>query len=145
MQIKCVNIAIILVFVLLLSGLAACSAPDAPKVSNNSGYAIDIYLNDLQLGSVNLHDLQGLKQVSFDASGKTETGPTLSSVLGLETINKFNSVTVYGVSAQLTLQKVQVNNNVILGITDQGKVDLAELDTPSNTWIAGVTKIVITQ
>ena len=119
--------------------------PNAPNISTDSGYAIDIYLNDLQLGSIKLHDLQKLKQVSFDANGKTGTGPTLISVLGLDSLNKFNSVTVYGVSSQLTLQTAQVNNNVLFNIKDQGDVDLVDSNTSSNTWITGVTKISVKQ
>ena len=129
----------------MISVFSGCSASGTTEVSTSPGYTIDIYLDDLQLGSIDLHDLQKLKQVSWDSNGTIEKGPTLISVLGLESIDKFSLVTVYGASGQLTLPRAQVNDNVLLGITDQGNSDLVDPDIPASAWITGVTKIVVIQ
>jgi hypothetical protein len=132
------------------SQTAATTKPitSTAQVETGSKYSILMFIKDLQVGSVSLDQLLKLKQVTITSEGKTENGPTLPSVLNLAGIKDYTSVTVYGFSkgrlatAQLTLQKSEINDTMVVDISNQGTAKLSGTAIPSGNWIIDITKIV---
>lgn len=119
------------------------------QVSTGAQYSIQVFLNDIQIGSLTIDKLSKLAKVSFTSEGKSEEGPSLTSALNLVGVKTFNEITVFGYSkgrvatAQITLQKSQVNDKVILDFSNQGTAKLASPDIALNNWIIDITKIVV--
>ncbi len=101
------------------------------------------------MSTLKLADLTSLPQVKVTADSKEETGPTLLAVLGLAGIQDFSSVTAYGytkgrvATAELTLNRSQINDQVVLDISNQGTAKLAGPNIPGNSWIIDVNKLVV--
>ncbi len=143
-----------LAVVTMALGLAlGCSpAEDGSEPTDKSGdnteqYSVEVFLNDNLLVSVSLDDLLALEQVTLTAENKDEEGPSLLSVLELAGIGEFSEVTVIGLSkgrvasAELVLSRSQINEQVILDITNRGTTKLASPDIPSSNWIIDVSEL----
>ncbi len=127
----------------------ATKTPTSTATATGSAYSIAVFQNDKQVGVLKLADLQSLPPVSFTAEGKDEKGVSLTAALKLVRITDFSEVTAYGLTrgriatAEITLQKAQINDNVILDFSNQGTAKLASPDIPSNNWIIDVNKIEV--
>jgi uncharacterized protein YceK len=119
------------------------------SVGTGSKYTIAVIIHNKEIDSISMDELLNLKQVTINADGKTQNGPTLSSILNLVGIKEFNSVTVVGfnkgrlATAQFTLQQADINDKAVLDITDQKTATLSGTEIPSNNWIVDITQIIM--
>jgi hypothetical protein len=151
-------ISLLIIFTALVFWVTGCSSPDktstkipgtTPQIETGTGYTIQVFRGEEKAGELTLTELSKLDKVQFNADGKDEEGPTLMSALALVSISSFNEITVYGYSrgrlatAELTLKRNQINDQVILDFSNQGTCKLAGVDIPSNDWIIDVNKMVV--
>jgi hypothetical protein len=144
----------ILVGAFSFSLLVSCSS--APNTSssnttqtaaNNTGYQIKLFQNDQQVASLGLTELHTLPDVTLTMSGKSEVGPTLSSVLELAGIKNFSDIKVSGMlkgrlaTGELTLKQSDITGEVILSYNNQGKTKLCGVRIPDTSWIIDVVEI----
>ena len=119
------------------------------NTSASSQYQITVTLNDKQIASLTVADLTKLPQIRANIGGTEEQGPTLASVLDLAGVKDFSEVTIYGftkgrlASAELTLQKAQVTDNVMLALVTRGTAKLTGTDIGAQKAIIDVNKIVV--
>jgi len=148
MKNKWLTVLLAAVTIVAIFGSCTSDTPDNTTNTTDSGqYSISIYLDDSLVDSVILDDLLALEQVDFSTEGKDEEGPTLLSVLQSVGIEDFDEVTAAGLSrgriaeAEITLTRSQVNEQVVLDITNSGTSKLASPDIPSNDWIIDVDEL----
>ena len=144
---------ILLIIGLVLSGAVGCSGEsdeESPTETNGEEtYSIKIYVNDKLTGSVTLEEIDSLDKVAFSTEDKDEEGPILTDVLEFAGIEDFNKVTAVGMtkgriaSAELTLERDQIDDTVILDITNRGTTKLAGKNISSNDWIIDVSELRI--
>jgi hypothetical protein len=145
---------ITLIAVLCFSFLTSCtSAPNTSSSSNtqtttnNAGYQIKFFQNDNQVASLGLTELHTLTDVTLNIAGKSEVGPTLSSVLKLAGIKGFSTIKVSGMlkgrlaTGELTLKQSDITGEVILSYNNQGKTKLCGVQIPDSSWIIDVAEI----
>jgi hypothetical protein len=145
---------IILTSVLSFSFLVSCtSAPNTTSSGNaqttptSAGYQIKFFLNNNQVAALGLTELHSLPDVTLTMAGKSETGPTLSSVLVLAGITDFSDIKVSGMlkgrlaTGELILKQSEVTNEVILSYNNQGKTKLCGVKIPDTSWIIDVAEI----
>ncbi|MBI4181185.1 MAG: hypothetical protein HY528_04565 [Chloroflexi bacterium] len=150
-------------FILLVIGLVSapsCSpgssstrTPSTPSnvsaTTTSAPYAIAVLQNDKQIASLTISDLSKLTQVKANVAGTDEQGPALLSVLSLAGITDFGEVTVYGfskgrvTSAELTLKKAEITDNVILALVTRGTAKLTGTDIGAQKMIIDVSKLVV--
>jgi hypothetical protein len=124
--------------------LATASASPGP-----TGYSIAVFLNDRQTAALTVADLGKLPQVKATIGGTEEQGPTLLSALALAGIKDFAQVTVYGftkgrvATAELTLTKGQVTENVMLALVARGTAKLTGADIGADKAVIDVNKMVV--
>jgi hypothetical protein len=153
-RVKIVSL-IILTAVLSFSFLAACTSKSDISTSVNgpqtttdtSTYQIEFLENNQQVDSVSLAQLHALPSVTLTLDGKSEVGPTLSSVLELAGIKDFSQITVSGMlkgrlaTGQLTLKSSDITDQVILSYNNVGKTKLCGTQIPDSNWIIDVAEI----
>jgi len=146
---------IILTAVLSFSFLISCASKSNTSTSTNSpqtatdtsSYHIEILNDNQQVTSVSLAQLHALPSVTLTLDGKSEVGPTLSSVLELAGIKDFSQITVSGMlkgrlaTGQLTLQPSDITDEVILSYNNAGKTKLCGTQIPDSNWIIDVAEI----
>jgi hypothetical protein len=134
------------------SSTLVTSSSKTPTISASivgDQYSIAVFSADSQVAAIKLDDLKNLPQVSVTADGRAQNGPTLLSVLGLAGIKDFSTITAFGYSkgrvatAELTLNKSQINDQIVLDLSNQGTAKLAGPDIPGNSWIIDVNKLVV--
>lgn len=138
---------------LVISGATGCSGESEEENPNDTKseevYSIKIYINDRLEYSITFDEIDALDKVAFSAENKDEEGPLLTDVLKAGGISFFNQVTVVGMSkgrlasAELVLTRDQIDNSVILDITNRGTTKLAGKNIPSNDWIIDVSELRI--
>jgi hypothetical protein len=139
---------------LFLLPLAGCAQETASQetgdaVKGEDVYSIQVYLNDTLKESLTLNDLLSLEQVVLTTpeQDSDQHGPTLPSVLKAAGIESFSELTVIGLSkgrvatAELTLSSNQVDETVVLDITNRGTTKLAGINIPSEDWIRDVSEL----
>ncbi len=117
--------------------------------TGQKAYTVKVYFNDTLKVSLNLNDLLSLEQVVLTTPEQDtdQKGPTLISVLELAGIGEFSEVKVSGMTqgrvatAELTLTRAQVDDTVVLDITNRGTTKLAGLNIPSSDWIRDVVEL----
>lgn len=138
-------VTFVTVSLLLLCAAAGCSS-DESDTGGDEEYSIQVSAGG-QVVSVTLTDLQSLPEVTVEGSGKTQTGPTLLSVLDYAGVTEFSKVTVAGLSkgrvatAELELDSDEITEEVVLDFNNQGKTKLAGPDIPEDSWIIDVEEI----
>ena len=128
----------------------SCSAPSPPAAPTTTApYSIQIFMNDKQIASFTVNDLSKLPQVKTNVTGTDEQGPTLLSVLALAGIKDFSEVTIYGftrgrvATAELTLKKAEVTDNIILALVARGTAKLTGPDIGDKKSIIDVSKLTV--
>ena len=112
-------------------------------------YAIVFIQGDKQLAALTIEDIKKLPQVAVTLEGKSESGPTFLSALSAAGVKDFNEVTVKGMTkgriatAELTLKMAEINDKVILDISNQGTTKLAGENIPESKWIIDVSEVVV--
>ena len=115
--------------------------------ASEEGYHIKIFLNGNEKESLSLSDIQNLPQVTVQAKGKDQIGPTLLSVMDQAGISDYSKVTIVGLakgrvaSAELELNKDEIDDKVVLDITNSGTAKLASPNIDENKWIIDVSEI----
>ena len=135
---------LILAGVLLLTSAAGCSHPAGAVggTAGRQGTLLRIVRPDGSGKETSLKDLSALGKGKILVDGKWEEGPTLPELLKLGGVTEFQHVTIIGSGAPpLTLSKEEVDSDVVLAITSQGKLRLALPDIPRNEWIDEVNTI----
>ena len=147
---------IILLTLLSLSFLVACtsktsttsaSGAETQTASYSTDYQIKFSVNGKQVASLGLNELHTLPDVTITAAGKTEIGPTLSSVLKLAGIKNYSGILISGMlkgrlaTGELTLKPADITDTVILSYNNQGKVKLCGTNIPDTNWIIDVAEI----
>jgi hypothetical protein len=143
-----------LIAVFCFSFLVSCSsAPNttssgnAQTTTSDTDYQIKFFLNDNQVAALGLTELHTLTDVTLTIAGKSEVGPTLSSVLALAGIKDFSDIKVSGMlkgrlaTGELTLKQSDVTDEVILSYNNQGKTKLCGAQIPDSSWIIDVAEI----
>ena len=130
--------------------LSGTSTPSAnTTTSTSSQYSIAVILNDKQIATLTVADLAKLPQVKANVAGTDEQGPTFLSVLNSVGVQDFTQVVVSGftkgrvATADLTLQKSEITDNVMLALVSRGTAKLTGTDIGANKAIVDVNKIVI--
>jgi hypothetical protein len=146
-------LAVAVTLTVLMVFTAGCSSDTASSdESDNSRpqeYSIHISRDGQHVTYVTLSQLHTLPEVSFQAKGTTQTGPTLLSVLQYAGIAEFSKVKVAGWSkgrlatAELPLDRAQITDQVILEFNNQGKTKLAAPTIPDSDWIIDVEAIEV--
>jgi hypothetical protein len=148
-------LAVAIVLMALAAFTAGCSSnSNSSEDSNNDSsstkeYSIEISRNGQHVTDVTLYQLHALPEVSFEAKGTTQTGPSLLSVLQYAGITDFTKATVSGLSkgrvasAEKTLNRADIDDQVILEFNNQGKTKLAAPSIPDNEWIIDVEAIEV--
>jgi len=143
------------VLVMLAVFAAGCSSDSSGTEDGNNDssgpqeYSIEIIQNGQHVTDVTLSQLHTLPEVSFTAIEKTQTGPTLLSVLQFAGITEFSKVTVSGLSkgrvatAEKELNRTDIDDQVILEFNNQGKTKLAAPSIPDSDWIIDVEAIEV--
>ncbi|MCX5998817.1 MAG: hypothetical protein NTU41_04300 [Chloroflexi bacterium] len=134
---------------LCLAGSCGSSADNTNGTASpaENEYAIDISLNGEHVSSVTLTELHALAQTSFEAGGNTQSGPEVATVLEYAGIIQYSQITVAGMArgrtatAELTLGRAEVTDQVVLAFNKQGKTKLAGQDIPQDSWIIDVSEI----
>lgn len=135
-----------------ISGNSNASSPGdqtPASTASSSTYSIKVFSGNNELTTLKLADLLKLPQISVTADGKQQSGPSLLSVLESVGIKGFSSVSAYGynqgrlATAELTLNKSQINQQIVLDISKRNTAKLAGPDIPNNSWIIDVNKLVI--
>lgn len=144
-------ILIIIATCIMVTGISSCSS-EAKKESEDATngeevYSIEVYLSSTLKKLITIDEIESLDKVSFSTEDKDEEGPTLTDVLELAGITEFDEVTVVGLtkgriaSAELALSRNEIDDEVILDITNRGTTKLAGRDIPSNDWIIDVSEL----
>lgn len=143
-------IASLLISTIALLAMALMPAPsNSQAIDTGNEYAIKVFSNDTQIASLSFDDLLQLPQVTVSAGGKEQEGPPLLSLLDLAGVGEFSEVTVIGLtrgriaSAQLVLKEDQINDEVILDISNKGTAKLCGPNIDANEWIIDVSKLVV--
>ena len=106
-------------------------------------------MNDKQLASLTVSDLSKLTQVQANVGGTDETGPTLLSVLNSIGVTDYTELTFYGYSkgrvatAELTLKKSDVTENMMLALVARGTVKFTGTDIGAQRAIVDLNRIAI--
>jgi hypothetical protein len=106
-------------------------------------------MNDKQITSLTVGDLSKLPQVKATVGGTEEQGPTLLSALAVAGIKDFAQVTIYGftkgrvATAELTLTRAQVTDNVMLALVARGTAKLTGTDIGADKAVIDVNKMVV--
>lgn len=106
-------------------------------------------MNDKQIAAFTVSDLSKLAQVRANVAGTDERGPTLLSVLALAGVKDFSEVTIYGftrgrvASAELTLKKTEVSDNIILALVERGTAKLTGPDLGAQKAIIDVSRLAV--
>jgi hypothetical protein len=139
-------------FAVLTAGCSSEASGTKDPDNDGSGtqeYSIEISQNGQHVTDVTLSQLHTLPEVSFTANEKTQTGPTLLSVLQYAGITEFTKVTVAGWSkgrvatAEKPLNRADITDQVILEFNNQGKTKLAAPTIPDSDWIIDVEAIEV--
>ena len=116
---------------------------------SSTGYTIKVFSNDTQIASLSLNDLLALPQVNETASDKAQEGPTLLSALALAGIQNFSQITATGMTqgriaeAVLILNRSEIDDEVLLDITNLGTTKLCGPNISFDKWIRDVNKLVV--
>jgi hypothetical protein len=127
--------------------ITGCSSDTGEPLTEEDGYSIKILSGSKQIASLSLSELQSLPKVSLTAYGKSEEGPTLPSVLELAGVEEYTKVTVIGMvrgriaSAELTLTRSEITDEVILDFSNRGTCKLAGATIPDDNWIIDVEEM----
>lgn len=130
---------------------AATSGTASPSSSPASptGYSISVVVNDKQTATLTPADLAKLPQIRQTVGGTEEIGPTLLSALASINITDFTQITIFGftkgrvATAELTLTRAQVTDNVMLALVARGTVKLTGTDIGSDKAVVDVNKMVV--
>ncbi len=143
------------------SGLAGCS-DDADTAEEDSSetvteetaadkdvYTLKVYMDDTLMASFVLNDLLALEQVVLTTpeQDSDQQGPTLLSVLHEAGIDTFHEITILGLTqgrlatAELVLTSNQIDETVVLDITNRGTTKLAGSNLSSDKWIRDVSEL----
>ena len=150
------SLFLLLSLLFFMFGLTACGEPGAADPTQSvapasqtaaAGYQIEIFRNGSKIGSVSGAQINALPRVTVTVDGKPEDGPTLLSVLALAGVTDFAEVTAKGYAkgrlaeAELTLQKAQVDDTVILDINNKGESKLCGSGIDTNNSIIDVKEL----
>ena len=124
------------------------STAKSPATSAETGYQIKVFSKGQQVASLGLTQLHSLPEVTIEMGGDSPgSGPTLQSVLELAGIQEYSKVTISGMvrgriaTAELTLHRAEITDEVLLDFTNQGKTKLCGKQIPQSNWIVDVTEI----
>jgi hypothetical protein len=155
---KANNIISLITLITMLScslfvACAATSKTGSPsgntQTTYSSDYQIKFFLKNQQVASLGLTELHSLPQVTLTIAGKSEIGPTFTSVLELAGIKDYSSVLVSGMlkgrlaTGELTLKHSDITGEVILSYNNQGKTKLCGMQIPDTNWIIDVAEIKV--
>jgi hypothetical protein len=130
------------------TSLTAAKTPNN-TASNPAQYLMLVFSGDKQIAVLQMADLQKLKSVQIQTAGRQEEGPALSSVLSLVGVMDFSQITFYGyargrlATAELTLQKSQIKDQVVFSYSNQNTVKICGVNIPFDNWVIDVNKMVI--
>jgi len=125
------------------------SKSESTDTATSVEYTIEVFRNGGKVASLSLPDLQSLPQKSVQTIAGMQEGPTVLSVLQQVGIQEFNRLVISGLtrhrieSAELTLTRAEINDQVILDITGQGTTKLTSPDIPQEEWIIDVNRLTV--
>ncbi len=148
------GISLLVLFPLVVLACSPASSSSNPGATTSTaasptGYSISVVVNDKQTATLTPADLAKLPQVKQTVGGTEETGPTLLSSLASVGIKDFTQITIYGftkgrvATAELTLARAQVTDNVMLALVARGTVKLTGTDIGSDKAVVDVNKMVV--
>jgi hypothetical protein len=117
--------------------------------TTSSDYSIAVIVNGKQTATLTPADLGKLPQVKANVGGTDEQGPTFMSAMNSIGVTNFTEVTVSGftqgrvATADLTLKKAEITDNVMLALVKRGTVKLTGTDIGAQKAIIDVNKIVV--
>ncbi|MBF0547564.1 MAG: hypothetical protein HQM08_24205 [Candidatus Riflebacteria bacterium] len=133
--------------------LPIASAPlnKLDKSDSSEDYCIGVSFNNKQVASITTDGLEKLKQQSFEIpeAGQPAKGPSLLEILRSSGIKDFKMVLVKGYSkwrittAEITLNKSQIDENFLLSISNRRTAKLASPDIPFKDWIIDVYSLEV--
>lgn len=115
--------------------------------SHTPGYTVEVRRGEDVLAVYDLAELQAMPQVTVNALGKTESGPSLQTVLDAAHAGAYESVRVLGPGVrddgELSLESSEVTPGVLLDVSNRGTVKIVG---PAMAWddrVRDVTDIVV--
>jgi hypothetical protein len=142
-------ISVLLVLVLLPMSTLGCSGGNGTTNNSSTGYTIKVFLNDTQIASLSLNDLLALPQVNVSAADRAQQGPTLLSALASIGVTNFSRITATGMTqgriaeAVLILNRNEIDDEVLLDITNSGTSKLCGPNISFASWIRDINKLVV--
>lgn len=110
-------------------------------------YRVVVRRGDEVLAAYDLDALESFEQTSVVALGKTETGPSLLTVLADAGVGSFDSLEVIGSGVrddgELTLASQEVTPGVLLDIAERGTAKVVGPDMAWEDRVRDVTDIVV--
>ena len=141
---------IVLIYIVSVTNLTPTSNTAGSRETSTviqSGYYIEIFVDNKLVNKITLNDLKTLPTVSFiDSFGKKQEGPYLRDVLKkYANITHFKYVIIKGVE-ETSLNSTTVlsdDSYIILDFTKKNTVKLcgSELYLPRENWVRNVTEI----
>lgn len=135
---------------LLLILLSACSTAsnsdtrdDGVEVTSPEGALFQVVPSNGAPVNFTVEQVKAMPQVAIEVDGKTEAGPALLTVLEEARVSEFSSVTLQGLNFNITLEKSEVTDEVILDVTNRGTVKFASPTVPKENWPKDITLITI--
>jgi hypothetical protein len=127
----------IVLLVLLLFGCAS------PGETNEEKTLVQVIFPDGKTTAFSKADLEDLPQFAIEVGGKTEEGPSLSSVIQSVGVQDYSEVTLEGLNSTLTLSREQLTDDVLLDFTNRDTMKLAAVDIPKKDWVKDITRIMV--
>ncbi|MBN2503446.1 MAG: hypothetical protein JXB38_21900 [Anaerolineales bacterium] len=135
---------------MLLILLSACSTAsnsdtrdDGVEVTSPEGALFQVVPSNGAPVNFTVEQVKAMPQVAIEVDGKTEAGPALLTVLEEARVSEFSSVTLQGLNFNITLEKSEVTDEVILDVTNRGTVKFASPTVPKENWPKDITLITI--
>lgn len=124
------------------AGTQAQSGGQTP--AQTGAYTLAVMRDQVKLKDLTLKDLESLPQVQVDAGGKTQQGPKLLDVLKAAGVTDFSQVVVTGAWKETyALKREQVDDKVLLDISNRGTAKLASPSIPKEQWVKDIVKIEV--
>ncbi|MBF0406885.1 MAG: hypothetical protein HQM10_06005 [Candidatus Riflebacteria bacterium] len=119
--------------------------------SEKSDYCVVLEFNSSEIASFSADDLDKFPRKTFECpeAGKSLCGSSLKGILSSAGIKEFKEVTISGFSkgrmftAEITLKSEEIDENVILALSNRRTAKLASPKIPFKNWIIDVERISV--
>jgi hypothetical protein len=106
-------------------------------------YLVKVTCDGKVLKKYSIEDIKKMPASSIKIDGKTETGPTLMSLLTKAGIKKYTKITLKGMAKDsMTLQKKQIDKFTVLDISNRGTIKYSSKTIEKSKWVKDIVEII---